>query len=129
VNPAAVLTAQLADARRSGVTFEEAWPEAFSAALAVAPNRWERREWANVLGSMVDTWRSAWERRPAPSREVALQGLAADPDRVPLPERECARDSCGREIPSARGRRGGPARYCSDACRRLVSEERRMVAA
>jgi hypothetical protein len=127
VDPAAVLTAQLAEARRSGVTFEDAWGPAFKAALAAAANGWERREWSVVLADMVGTWRSAFECRPAPSREIALRRIAEDPDRVPLPERECAR--CGREISDARGRRGGPARYCSDACRRLVSEERRAVAA
>jgi predicted nucleic acid-binding Zn ribbon protein len=36
-------------------------------------------------------------------------------------ERWCAR--CGKPIPPDRGRRGAPAKYCSDRCRRRANEE------
>jgi hypothetical protein len=41
--PAGILLEQLADARRAGQTFEQAWSPAFAEALAVASSR-ERRE-------------------------------------------------------------------------------------
>jgi hypothetical protein len=125
--PAKILLEQLAAARRAGCTFEDAWQEAFAVAVAAAPNRDERREWASVLGGMVEVWRSAWERRPASAPEVALRVVAEDSDREPLPERECAH--CGQEVPDERGRRGAPARYCSPRCCHAASERRRAVAA
>ena len=114
---AAALVAELATRRRQGETFAHAWPPALAAALAAAPNRWERREWAEVLAGMVSIWRSAFAREPAPRRERALLALL-DPDREPASGRECLR--CGEEIPPERGRSGPPPRYCSDDCRRAA---------
>jgi hypothetical protein len=111
--PPGVLVTQLADARRDGEAFEAVWASALASALAVAPNGSERREWSTVLGEMVAIWRAAWERRPASAPEHALATVAQDPDRVPLPEREC--EHCRGEIGAERGRQ---AIFCSDKCRR-----------
>jgi predicted nucleic acid-binding Zn ribbon protein len=121
VSPATILVTQLADARRDGQrSFETAWPLALSTALAAAPNGQQRREWREVLSDMVLTWRSAWERRPAPARELALVALAADPERTePATGREC--EHCGLDIPPDRGSR---ALYCSNACGYEAKKER-----
>ena len=122
--PAAVLFTQLADARRRGEHFAEAWPDALTEALACVGSSSERGEWRDVLAGMTSTWRAAWERRPASGPEHALGGLLDDERVVPIPERECER--CHGEI--------GPERkqiaiYCSDECRRAAVEERRLAAA
>jgi predicted nucleic acid-binding Zn ribbon protein len=75
---------------------------------------------------MTATWRAAFERQPAESRERALRALE-DPERVPIPDRECAH--CGGEIAPGRGRRGAPARHCSDRCRKRSYDEKRRLAA
>src|ERR1039458_1816356 len=124
VSPATVLVSQLADARRQGASFETAFPPALERALAAAPNGQQRREWREVLGDMVLTWRSAWERRPAPGPEHALGGLLDDERVVPIPERECER--CHGEIGPERRQ---TAIYCSDECRRAAVEESRLAAA
>jgi hypothetical protein len=85
VTPASTLLDQLADARRRGETFEEAWPDALDAALAAATSPWERGEWRDVLSGMAPTWRASYERSPAPARERALLVLAED--RGPVPDR------------------------------------------
>lgn len=122
--PAAILFTQLADARRRGEDFAEAWPDALTAALAGVDAAWERREWATVLGEMTATWRAAWDRRPALGPEHALVGLLDDERVVPLPDRECAH--CHGEIAAERKQ---IAIYCSDECRRAAVEERRLAAA
>jgi len=123
-NPAAALVEQLADARREGVPFEIAWPDALAAALTAEPVGWERAEWRRVLSSMVEMWRDAFERVPASRHERALATVAQDPDRVPLPDRECER--CGEEIPPDRG---PLARYCSGDCKDETNRERERAAA
>lgn len=121
-----VLLEQLAAARRRGESFEAAWPDAFVAALRAAHRR-ERQDWADVLGGMVESWRAAWERRPATRPELALGLIAAEDRGVPLPAREC--EHCRGTIPDDRGRRGAPARYCSDRCCHAAHEARKQVAA
>lgn len=86
MSPAAILAHDLAAARRRGEAFEEAWPGALSSALDAAQFPRERREWGDILGEMVATWRAAWERRPVSSPEAALLMLAVDGG-VPVPER------------------------------------------
>ncbi len=124
MNPAAVLVEQLAAARREGVTFERAWPDALAAALTVVQTKWERSEWANVLGGMVEVWRDAFERVPASRHERALAAVAQDPDRQPMPDRPCER--CGEEIPPDRG---PLAIYCSGDCKDSTNRERERTAA
>jgi hypothetical protein len=126
MSPPAVLLEQLAEARRAGRTFDESWPVALGAAVRAA-QRFERQEWAQVLGSMADSWRAAWERRPPTAGELALATVDSFRGRgETLPDRECRH--CGGGIPDERGRRGA-AFYCSDRCRREASEQRRWVAA
>lgn len=85
----ALLVEQLAAGRRAGATFEQAWPQALAAALRAAKPA-ERPEWDRALHATVDSWAQAWLRGPASRLERALQAVAEDPDRVPLPARECA---------------------------------------
>lgn len=122
--PPAVLRDCLATARCAGVSFDEAWPDALTA--AVEATRWEREEWQEVLSEMVETWRAAWERRDASRPESALLALVT-PGGHPLPERAC--EHCGEEIPADRGVRGAAARFCSDGCRRRATYLRERAAA
>jgi hypothetical protein len=87
--------------------------------MLAAPNEWERNEWATVLtGEMVETWRGAFERRPASGPERALRAVADDPERVPVPERtERACEHCSGPIPDDRDPR---TRYCCDRCRKTA---------
>jgi hypothetical protein len=120
------LLERLASARRAGLTFDQAWPTALGEAVRVAHRR-DREEWAEVLGSMSSSWRAAFERRPATGPELALAIIATDSDRVPMPERECER--CRRAIPDDRGRKGAPAKFCGEDCRREAHRERWQTAA
>jgi hypothetical protein len=112
-DPVSTLGDQLADARRSGESFETAWPDALAAALGAARFQRERYEWANVLADTIGAWRSAFERRAASAPDRALRALAEDPDRVACgDQRACAH--CVGEIPAGRDPR---AVYCSSRCR------------
>jgi hypothetical protein len=106
--PPVKLREHLADARRAGASFDQAWPVALWAALSTV--QWEREQWEDVLSSMVDTWRAAWERRASTSAESAVLELMM-PGGTPLPERAC--ECCGAEVALDRHRN---ARYCSDDC-------------
>lgn len=121
--PAAVMLEQLAAARRAGESFEDAWSVALAAALAVVEQVWERREWRHVLDDMASTWRDAFERRPASRCERSLATVAQDPDREPMPDRECERR--GEEIPPDRG---PLAVYCSGDCKDATNRERERAA-
>jgi hypothetical protein len=121
MTPPAVLRDRLAAARRGGVSFDEAWPVALAAAVNAA--QWEREEWRDILSSMVETWRAAWERRDASRPERAVLALVT-PGGMPLPERAC--ENCGEEIPADRHR---GARFCSDRCRRRATYLRERAAA
>jgi hypothetical protein len=121
MTPPAVLRDRLAAARRGGVSFEEAWPVAL--AVAVNAAQWEREEWQDILASMVETWRAAWERRDATGAERAVLALVT-PGGIPLPERAC--EQCGVEMPAGRHR---TARFCSDGCRRRATYLRERAAA
>ncbi len=116
MSAATVLVDQLADARRDGVPFAEAWPDALAAALASVQSNTERGEWASVLGGMVGVWRDAFQRRPVSSHERALSLLADSSDREPSPGRSC--EHCDGPIPDERDPR---MIYCSDRCRRDAS--------
>jgi hypothetical protein len=115
--PPAVLAARLLDARRAGASFCDAWPSALAAALENL-QAGERLSWSAVLGGMVSTWRSAFEREPASEPEAAMALITCD-DRVPIPEHPCSR--CGEEIPADRLRRH--ARFCSEPCRKAAGDE------
>jgi len=121
--PAAVLCEQLAATRRRGESFADAWPGALVEALAVVPTKSERAVWPDVLGGMMQTWRDAFERVPASRHERALATVAQDPDRVPLPDRECERS--GEEIPPDRG---PLAIYCGEECKHETNRENERAA-
>ncbi len=121
MTPPVVLRERLATARRDGVGFDEAWPVALAAAVNTA--QWEREEWRDILSSMVETWRSAWERRDATDAERAVLALVK-PGGTPLPERAC--ENCGQEMPADRN---VVAQFCSDPCRRHATYLRERAAA
>jgi hypothetical protein len=121
MTPPEALRERLATARRDGVSFDEAWPVALAAAMNTA--QWEREEWQDILPSMVETWRAAWERRDATGAERAVLALVA-PGGTPLPERAC--EHCGKEIDPDRHRN---TRFCSDGCRRRATYLRERAAA
>jgi predicted nucleic acid-binding Zn ribbon protein len=123
MNPATALVEHLAAARRRGESFDAAWPDALTGALAVVQTAWERNEWAGVLSGMASTWREAYLRVPAGRHERALAAVAQDRDREPLPDRECER--CGEEIPPERG---PLAIYCSGDCKDETNRENERAA-
>jgi hypothetical protein len=116
---AGILLAELAAARQAGATFENAWPDALDVALQGADEA-EREEWLDALTATAESWREAWDRRPAPRAEVALAAVIHGEDREPVLEHEC--EHCGHEIPPARG--AYHARYCGEPCHRAARAER-----
>lgn len=119
--PAAVLLEQLAAARRTGATFEAAWPDAFTAALQAA-DPLEREEWADVLGGMVTTWRHGFDRQEFDRRACALRAVAEDPARVPLSEAELA-ELQERVCPPLRRDVTRDPAWCSGALLRLEMQD------
>jgi hypothetical protein len=121
MRPPEALKELLAAARREGVNFDEAWPVALAASVSTV--QWEREQWEDVLSSMVETWRAAWERRESTSAESAVLALVM-PGGTPLPERAC--EDCGAEVPADRH---GNARYCTDGCAKRAAYQRERTAA
>lgn len=68
----AALTASLAEARRAGETFPDAWARAVDRAVKLAPTTVERQQWRNVFAddAVRIEWARAW-RREDPSPVVA----------------------------------------------------------
>jgi hypothetical protein len=122
----AILLDRLAAARRAGQAFEEAWDPALAAAVQAADTGRDRREWLEAFRGTLESWRGAFERRSAPRCERALRVVAEDPERVPVPEREC--EHCHGPIPAGRGRPFAPAKFCADECRRAATRERERLA-
>jgi hypothetical protein len=122
----AILFDRLTAARREGQAFEAAWPDALAAALQTAETGRERTEWTEALRGTVESWREAWERRSPSRPERALRVIAEDPEREPIPDRECGH--CGGPIPAGRGRPFAPAKFCADECRRAANRERERLA-
>ena len=119
-SPAGVLRERLVDARRRGEVFDRAWPPALAAALQVVTDRCERDTWAELLCGMASSWRDAWLRRPATSREEALGAAVAEREQgAPLPDRPC--EVCDEPIPPERDR-NGRALYCSERCKERARE-------
>ena len=114
--PPVKLREHLADARRAGASFDQAWPGALAAAVGAV--RWERAEWLEALTNTVKVWRAGWERRPSTGPERALDALVM-PGGVPLPERPC--ELCGGEVPPERDVR---ALFCSDGCAKRAAHLR-----
>ena len=106
--PPVKLREHLADARRAGVSFDQAWPVALAAVVSTV--QWERGEWLEALSNTVKVWREGWERRPSTGPERALDALVM-PGGTPLPERAC--EQCGGEVSPERDVR---ALFCSDGC-------------
>lgn len=73
--PAVALRVELVDARRSGLSFTDAWPSAMAAALAVSADR-EADDWRDVLLETHSAWRAAFEHTDAMAGHGALAILA-----------------------------------------------------
>lgn len=59
----AVFREGLALARRAGMAFEQAVEPTRVTALSVESDQDERKYWSIALGSTLDVWRAAYERR------------------------------------------------------------------
>lgn len=80
MTPAERLGRDLADARRRGEPFAEAWTVAVKHAIA-GQRRDERTVWSAAFTETAEAWRAAWERRPATRAQVAVLAIATDPER------------------------------------------------
>jgi hypothetical protein len=105
-----ILREELADRRRRGEAFMDAWPGALAAALRSTSGR-TRQEWSATLGGMQPCWRSAFDREPADGRVSAFVLIHESRDGGECFERECA--VCGGEIDAERH---PLAVYCSRDC-------------
>ncbi len=76
----AVLLEHLVAARRAGMSFEEAWPDAREAALRAVQGGQNRIEWASALSETGGAWQDAYERRPPQRSEWCLHALCGAPD-------------------------------------------------
>jgi hypothetical protein len=81
LTPASVLLGQLADARRAGQTFEDAWEPAVAAALCSVADPREHSAWVKALAATREAWQRSYERRPCPRPELALRTVVEDRER------------------------------------------------
>lgn len=114
-----VLRVALEDARREGVSFEVAWPEAVRATGASA-------DWLAALAASRSAFERAYNREPptVADRVLALiaEGITVgDVDDHDGPV--CDREGCERPIVD----RPPSARYCSEDCRALAAKLRERV--
>ena len=116
MTPLSAVLAELTAARVAGTPFDAAWTYALEAVT--------ERDWRDALQATRDEWRDAYEGEPATPQLVALQAVAVDPDREPVPEPASGCTFCGEPIPAGRKR---SARYCSHACQRAANG--RLIAA
>jgi len=63
--PTVTLLTTLAEARRAGITFELAWPEALEVAVAAA-DRAERGQWRKAFDATAEAWECSYARRRDP---------------------------------------------------------------
>lgn len=73
-----MLTQQLADARERREDFPSAWQSALEAALRGSSPPRERADWRHVLVELAESFRAAYELRPATAPERALLRLGPD---------------------------------------------------
>lgn len=78
-----VLLDRLVAERRSGATFEEAWPAAVGKALAGVSGV-ELNAWQGALSGTRLAWEASFNRWPQRRVERALVAVAVDPEREPL---------------------------------------------
>jgi hypothetical protein len=64
--PAALLCELLADSRRCGLTFEEAFAEDCTYAVEGLRRRAVREDWLEAFSGVEPAWRAAYERLPGP---------------------------------------------------------------
>jgi hypothetical protein len=74
--PAVALRVELVTARRSGLSFTEAWPTCMAAALAVSAER-EADDWRDTFLETSSSWRAGFERTEAQAGHGCLAMLAA----------------------------------------------------
>jgi len=85
--PPVILAQHLAESRRQGACFTDAWPAAVAAALGGKRSSWEIHEYRIVFAETIDEFCAAFERRPGSQPGLALHRLE-EPDAVPVPERD-----------------------------------------
>lgn len=102
--------------------FGDAWgPVTASVVSALVGD--ERVEWFAALNATRGAWQAAYERQPSTRQERALVAVASDPERAPIPDRECRR--CEADVSHLRRL----AKYCGADCRRAAHLERTLAAA
>jgi hypothetical protein len=115
------MAAFLADRRRRGAPFPEAWSDALEVVCRFAR---ERDSWLVAFVETRDSWQRAYEGEPATAAEVTLGDLApaliGDLDGDGAAVRRCAH--CDRPLPA---NLKPTARYCPGGrCRRAAAYER-----
>lgn len=111
-----VLLDRLVAERRSGATFDEAWPAAVAIALGGVSGL-ELDEWQAALSGTRLAWQASYCRWPQRRVERALVAVAEDPEREPVVgDSDCP--VCGE--PVSPGRRGRRRTYCGPVCQRAA---------
>lgn len=77
MTPAQLLGQHLADARRHGECFADAWPAAVEVALD-GQRRGELSAWRAALDETGYAWEAGWDRREATAAQRALLTVAED---------------------------------------------------
>jgi hypothetical protein len=111
-----VLRVALEDARREGVSFEVAWPEAVRATGATA-------DWLAALDASRSAFERAFNREPPTVADRVLALIAEDITVGDVDDDEwriCERSGCERRMEG----RPAKARYCSEECCKLACRER-----
>lgn len=83
--PPVIVAQRLAESRRHGECFTDAWPAAVAVALGGKRSSWEIHEWRTVFAETIDEWHEAYARQAASRPELALHRLE-EPDAMPLPK-------------------------------------------
>lgn len=74
MNPAERLRVQLVEQRAAGISFDDAWPSAVTAALAGTTGV-DRMTWVHAFASTQGAWASAWFRHTATPAQRAAADL------------------------------------------------------
>jgi hypothetical protein len=108
--PPEALRAHLHTARAAGAGFDDAWPDAVTAALAAADD--DRSAWLAALHGTRSAWERAYALEPQKPAERAVLALVP---LTPPGEGTGACEQCGGALPEPVRR---ARRFCSGRCRR-----------